>query len=176
MSTSNCPACGAPVALNVTECKYCGESIAVNQPQMQAQQNTSGFNSYAQTITTSNVNSPESINKVNEMMKDMNEMMAGMNANNANNMNSNMNNNNMNHMNTMNSNVYVPRKSKTTAGILAILLGGLGVHKFYLGKVGWGIVYLLFCWTYIPALIGFIEGIIYLASSDESFNMKYGRS
>ncbi|MCR8634811.1 MULTISPECIES: TM2 domain-containing protein [Paenibacillus] len=76
----------------------------------------------------------------------------------------------------MNSNVYVPRKSKTTAGILAILLGGLGVHKFYLGKVGWGIVYLLFCWTYIPALIGFIEGIIYLASSDESFNMKYGRS
>ncbi|WP_216624661.1 TM2 domain-containing protein [Paenibacillus foliorum] len=76
----------------------------------------------------------------------------------------------------MNNNVYVPRKSKTTAGILAILLGGLGVHKFYLGKVGWGIVYLLFCWTYIPALIGFIEGIIYLASSDESFNMKYGRS
>ncbi|NOU94675.1 NINE protein [Paenibacillus sp. LMG 31456] len=100
------------------------------------------------------------------MVSEMNEMMNGVN--NANNMN-NMNNN-------MNNNVYVPRKSKTTAGILAILLGGLGVHKFYLGKVGWGIVYLLFCWTYIPALIGFIEGIIYLASSDESFNMKYGRS
>ena len=45
-------------------------------------------------------------------------------------------------------------------GILAILLGGFGVHKFYAGKVGMGILYLLFCWTCIPAVIGLIEGII----------------
>ncbi|WP_306293532.1 TM2 domain-containing protein [Paenibacillus sp. 32352] len=67
-----------------------------------------------------------------------------------------------------------PAKSKIVAGILAILLGGFGIHKFYLGRVGWGIVYLLFCWTYIPTLISLVEGIIYFASSDESFNMKYG--
>ena len=64
-------------------------------------------------------------------------------------------------------------KSKITAGILAILLGGLGVHKFYLGKIGLGILYLVFCWTYIPAIIALIEGIIYLTSSDEKFYNKY---
>lgn len=64
-------------------------------------------------------------------------------------------------------------KSKTTAGILAILLGGIGAHKFYLGKIGLGILYLVFCWTYIPAILGLIEGIIYLTSSDEKFYYKY---
>jgi len=67
-------------------------------------------------------------------------------------------------------------KSRVTAGILALLLGGLGVHKFYCGKIAWGVVYLLFFWTYIPALVAFIEGIIYLSStrmSDAEFTQKY---
>lgn len=68
---------------------------------------------------------------------------------------------------------YYSNKSKTTAGILAILLGGIGVHKFYLGKAGQGFLYLIFCWTYIPAIIGFIEGIIYLTTSEENFYNKY---
>ena len=65
-------------------------------------------------------------------------------------------------------------KNKTTAGILAILLGGLGAHKFYLGQTGQGILYLCFSWTLIPEIIGFIEGIIYLTKSDEEFEEKYG--
>lgn len=65
-----------------------------------------------------------------------------------------------------------PIKSKIAAGILAIFLGGLGIHKFYLGKVGMGVLYLLFCWTGIPAFVGFIEGIIYLCSNDENFQLK----
>ena len=64
-------------------------------------------------------------------------------------------------------------KSKITAGILAILLGGFGVHKFYLGKVGMGILYLVFCWTGIPGIVGLIEGIIYLTCSDAEFQTKY---
>lgn len=64
-----------------------------------------------------------------------------------------------------------PVKSKTTAGILGILLGGLGIHKFYLGKPGMGILYILFCWTYIPAIAGLVEGIIYLTQSDEKFQL-----
>ena len=64
-------------------------------------------------------------------------------------------------------------KNKYVAGILAILLGDLGIHKFYLGKIGWGIVYLLFCWTGIPAIAGLIEGIIYLCTDDETFQVKY---
>jgi TM2 domain-containing membrane protein YozV len=64
-------------------------------------------------------------------------------------------------------------KNKVVAGILAILLGGLGIHKFYLGKLGQGILYLLFSWTGIPSIIGFIEGILYLVKSDEEFNRQY---
>ncbi len=64
-------------------------------------------------------------------------------------------------------------KSKVAAGLFAIFLGGLGIHKFYLGRIGWGIVYLLFCWTGIPEVLGIIEGIIYFLSSDNSFDRKY---
>lgn len=65
-------------------------------------------------------------------------------------------------------------KSKLAAALFAILLGGIGVHKFYLGRVGWGIVYLVFFWTCIPAVLGVIEGIIYLTMTDEAFAAKYG--
>lgn len=63
--------------------------------------------------------------------------------------------------------------SRIIAAILAILLGGFGVHKFYLGKPVWGIIYFLFCWTGIPAIVGIIEGILYLLSSPEKFQEKY---
>jgi hypothetical protein len=36
-----------------------------------------------------------------------------------------------------------------------------------------GVLYLLFCWTFIPAVVGFIEGILYLTMSDEAFWAKY---
>lgn len=76
-------------------------------------------------------------------------------------------------------NVYVndginpswPIKNKVVAGLLAVFLGGLGIHKFYMGKIGMGILYLLFCWTWIPSIIGFIEGIIYLCSNDHNFQV-----
>lgn len=66
-----------------------------------------------------------------------------------------------------------PRKDRITAAVLALLLGGIGVHKFYLGNTGLGIVYLIFCFTFIPAIIAFIEGIILLCSSNENFDRKY---
>ena len=62
---------------------------------------------------------------------------------------------------------------RMTAALLAIFLGGLGGHKFYLGRIGQGILYLLFCWTFIPAIISFIEGIIFLTMSDADFAAKY---
>ncbi len=68
------------------------------------------------------------------------------------------------------------RRSKLAAGLFAIFLGGLGIHKFYLGRTGQGVVYLLLCWTFIPAIIGFIEGIVYLTMSDQAFAQKYGVS
>lgn len=64
-------------------------------------------------------------------------------------------------------------KNKMTAGLLALFVGGFGVHKFYLGQTGIGVVYLLFCWTGIPGIIAFIEAIIILTMSDDDFNAKY---
>ena len=63
--------------------------------------------------------------------------------------------------------------NKIVAALLAIFLGWLGAHKFYLGKPVEGIFYLLFCWTFIPSLVAFVEGIIYLVLSDEEFAAKY---
>ncbi len=60
-------------------------------------------------------------------------------------------------------------KSKVAAGIIAILIGGLGIHKFYLGNVLPGIVYILFSWTGIPGILGLVEGIVYLTDSEERF-------
>lgn len=68
----------------------------------------------------------------------------------------------------------VGNKSRVTAALLAFFLGGFGAHKFYLGRIGWGLVYLLFCWTFIPAIVAFIEFIIYLTMTDEAFAEKYG--
>jgi TM2 domain-containing membrane protein YozV len=65
-------------------------------------------------------------------------------------------------------------KSRLAAILFALFLGGLGIHKFYLGRIGWGIVYLLFCWTFVPTVISVIEAILYLTMTDEAFAAKYG--
>jgi len=66
-------------------------------------------------------------------------------------------------------------KDKTTAGILGILLGGFGVHQFYLGSVGTGVILiaatLVTCG--IGAILGLVEGILILTMSDEDFNKRY---
>lgn len=67
-----------------------------------------------------------------------------------------------------------PAKSRPTAAVLAIFLGGLGIHRFYLGDTGLGLIYLLFSWTFIPAIVGLIEGILFLTKTDEDFARQYG--
>jgi TM2 domain-containing membrane protein YozV len=69
--------------------------------------------------------------------------------------------------------VHRASKSRVVAILLAPFLGGLGAHKFYLGRPGWGIVYILFCWTLIPAFVALIELIIYLCTSDRDFAITY---
>ena len=64
-------------------------------------------------------------------------------------------------------------KSRVSAALFAFFLGGLGAHKFYLGKVGQGLLYLVFCWTFIPSVIALIELIRYLCMSDERFDEIY---
>ena len=61
------------------------------------------------------------------------------------------------------------------AGILAILFGTLGIHKFILGYTTQGIIHIvasaLTCGAF--GIVGFIEGIIYLTKSDEEFINTY---
>lgn len=65
-------------------------------------------------------------------------------------------------------------KDKNIASILAFpLFGGWGAHKFYLGQVGAGIVYLAFAWTLIPAIIAFFEFIILALMDRDEFNRRY---
>jgi len=49
--------------------------------------------------------------------------------------------------------------NKWTYVLLAFFLGGIGAHKFYAGKPIMGMLYLCFCWTYVPAIIGLIESL-----------------
>lgn len=66
-------------------------------------------------------------------------------------------------------------EKKIVAGILGILLGGLAIHKFYLGYTKEGVIQLVIsvCTCGLGGLIGLIEGIIYLTKSDEEFVATY---
>lgn len=66
-------------------------------------------------------------------------------------------------------------KSKVVAGVLGILLGGLAIHKFYLGYTKEGIIQLVVSIATCGAgsIIGLIEGIIYLTKSDAEFEATY---
>lgn len=48
-------------------------------------------------------------------------------------------------------------KDRTTGLLLTLLLGGIGGHRFYLGQVGLGLLYLFFCWTFIPVFVSLVE-------------------
>ena len=62
--------------------------------------------------------------------------------------------------------------SKIAYVLLALFLGGLGIHNFYAGKTLLGIIYLVFCWTFIPAIAALVQAIIALCKpSDQNGNI-----
>jgi len=67
-----------------------------------------------------------------------------------------------------------PVKSRGAAIILALLLGGIGAHKFYLDRPLQGLLYLVFCLTFVPAIIAFLEAIAYALTSEAEFHKTYG--
>lgn len=132
MSNIECPQCGAPADITLSQCKYCGEKFSFQNEQPRVQQPV-----FQQAVQPAYQAQPQPA-----------PMYDGIDPS-------------------------WPIKSKGLAGFLAIFFGGIGIHKFYLGKVFQGILYLVFCWTYIPVIISFIEGIIYLLSSEHNFSVKH---
>jgi TM2 domain-containing membrane protein YozV/type II secretory pathway pseudopilin PulG len=63
--------------------------------------------------------------------------------------------------------------SKAALMLVTFFLGGIGGHKFYLGKYVQGALYLVFCWTLIPGLIALIEFIVYAFTSKEKLQKRY---
>ena len=72
-------------------------------------------------------------------------------------------------------------KNRTTAGLLAIFLGGFGAHKFYLGYQNAAIIHLVVCFVgslliigpFVIGVISLIEGISYLSKTEEDFHNTY---
>jgi len=65
------------------------------------------------------------------------------------------------------------RKSPTVGILLALLLGGIGAHRFYMGQIGLGVIYLLLVWTFIPAIIALFE-CFFMPSRVKEYNNKMG--
>lgn len=147
MPDNICPQCGAPNVPGAGECKYCGEVFSVKAaPQQNFQRPAEGPPPHFKQPPRQQPVYPNPGMQHNAYYQQM--INEGINP-------------------------AWPIKNKIAAGLLGIFLGGLGIHKFYMGKVGLGILYLLFCWTGIPAVIGFIEGIIYLCSNEHNFCIKH---
>ena len=66
-------------------------------------------------------------------------------------------------------------KQKAINAGLAIVLGTVGAHKFYQGKTFQGIMYAVFCWTFLPSIISFIEGIRYAVMPMDDYYRQYFR-
>lgn len=60
-------------------------------------------------------------------------------------------------------------KPRVIAILLAIFLGWLGIHRFYMNRPGSGIIYILFCWTVIPAIVALVEALLLLLTTDDEF-------
>ena len=74
-----------------------------------------------------------------------------------------------------NNQPYYKSEKKLVAGILGILLGYLGIRKFYLGYTKEGIIQIVLTFVTFgfASIIGLIEGIIYLTKTDEDFDKTY---
>ena len=66
-------------------------------------------------------------------------------------------------------------KNQRFAIWFSVLFGFLGVHKFYLGQHLKGSLYLVFCWTFVPMIIGWVDAVRTLKMSNLHFQERYSR-
>lgn len=76
-----------------------------------------------------------------------------------------------NHSNGSSQRIQSRRK---VAIFLAFFLGWLGIHRFYLGQIGWGLIYVVLFYVFLPLviLVSWIDALRYLLMSDEDFALR----
>jgi TM2 domain-containing membrane protein YozV len=67
-------------------------------------------------------------------------------------------------------------RNRLIAAAFAFFGGGFGLQKFYLGRVFQGVMCIIFMFTFIPAIIGLVDAVMFLSMSDDDFDMKYNYS
>ena len=70
---------------------------------------------------------------------------------------------------------YIHIKNQKIAIWFSFLLGGLGLHKFYLGQYGMGSLYLGFSWTLVPMIVGWVDAFRTMRMSPFNFEQRYCR-
>lgn len=72
--------------------------------------------------------------------------------------------------------VSQPKQTKKRETAIALALAGVvvpGLHKFYLGKPTWGVLYLLLWATFIPNIASAFEGLWYILQGQDGFNRSF---
>lgn len=64
-------------------------------------------------------------------------------------------------------------KSRGLAIVLAIILGSIGAHRFYLGQIKLGVLYLLLSWTGLSLIVSWIDAVILILMNESEFQLKY---
>ena len=67
-------------------------------------------------------------------------------------------------------------RSKGMALILSLILGGVGIHHMYLGNYIRGVLYFMFCWTFIPLALSLFDAFLLLFTTESEFQKLYNRA
>lgn len=66
-------------------------------------------------------------------------------------------------------------KNRGIAIMLAIFLGAFGIHQFYLNNITSAMLRLIFCWTGIPLLLGWLDALMMWFGGEQRFQRKYNQ-
>jgi len=79
---------------------------------------------------------------------------------------------------TMNARRQIKYNSRNrhVAAFLGLIMGWVGIQKFYIGQIGLGVLSAVFSWTFIPMIIGFIDFIRFMIMDDQEFDNRYNNA
>lgn len=141
----HCPFCGESIAFQAIKCRFCNEFLDSGQHP--------GNSEVERVNGTKLVDGRQGVQALNSLSSESVPQVV-----------------NVHHYH---ASVSV-RKERIVAVLLALFLGGLGIHHFYMNRPWLGVLCILFVWTFIPAIIALIEAVVYLCMSDDSFQRMCG--